>query len=143
MRGRETWRGRVLLLRGALVAVLVLLSTVALSPHLAHDHETAHSHASVAATAQPAAEPGAGVTDGAPAPGAGALDERGDQLSVAHDASGGDHAPGGGHHHYGGEQGMTSLGADVLLHDGQHVTEEVPDGFLGAVRAAGGRERPD
>lgn len=59
------------------------------------------------------------------------------------EAPDGDHPPGGGHHHHGGEHGATSLPPVLLIRGGRDVAEGQPEGYLGAVRAAGGRERPD
>ncbi|MFC3689213.1 hypothetical protein [Aquipuribacter hungaricus] len=61
----------------------------------------------------------------------------------APEAPEGDHPPGGGHHHHGGEHGATSLPAVSLMPGSRQVAEGQPEGYLGAVRAAGGRERPD
>lgn len=122
----------------------MLLATLAVSPHLTFGNETAHTHplatgtgtSAASAHAAPAGSDNSATSSDVPS-------ERPGSLVLSHDAGGGDHPPGGGHHHHGGEQGAASLAAVVLLRDGKHVTEELPEGFLGAVRASGGRERPD
>lgn len=59
------------------------------------------------------------------------------------DVTGGEHSPGGGHHHHGGEHGAPPWLSDSLTRTGSQMTVELSGGYLGVVRAAGGRERPD